>query len=121
MEPPRHRVLLLKTRFRFGDRQSLFARARLYPDRIELSDWSPRGPVNRLIPLSDVERIEWPGKPHDATVFVLRAGERVPLKLAQVARWRRTLDDLIRWDPDSGHHALNLPLKDLIAYTSGMA
>lgn len=122
MEPPRHRVLLLKTRFRYSDRPGLFARARLYPDRIELSDWTSRGQANRLIQLADVERIEWTTtRPNANVVLILREGERVPLKLTEIARWKRTLEDLLRWDPETAHQPLNLPLKELVAYTTGMA
>ena len=118
----RHRVLLLKTGFRYGDRPALFARARLYPDRIELTDWSPRGQASRMIELSNVERVEWSGSGEEGeVVLVLNEGERVPLRLKNAPRWRQILDQCLKWGSDDRRHALNLPLKDHVAYTTSMS
>ena len=122
MAPHRHRVQLLQTGFRYGDRAALFARARLYPDRIELTDWSLRGTHSRMIALSEVDHVEWTTSATDANAtLVLAAGERVPLRLKQVSRWQQALEQRLSWATGRNLHPLDLSLKELVAYTTSMS
>ena len=100
----------------------MFARARLYPDRIELSDWGRHGQENRLIALSDVDHVEWSTTPDSGSiVLVLNEGERIALRLKQAKRWREVLEQRLRWDAQQARRRLDLPLTDLVAYTTSMS
>ena len=128
MHAHRHRIVLLKTGFRYGDRAGLFSRARLYADRIELTNWSCHGPELRQIPLDMVDHVEWESEDGQTNaVICMDGGRRIPLRLQHVNRWRQTLESCLRWSRPGGDRearrgrALNLPLKDLVAYTTSMS
>lgn len=124
-----HRVVLLATAYKDPKLSLLFAKARLYMDRIELSGWHLGETVKRSISLNQVNEIDWTvqrGQSHNV-VFHLSDGTRIPLCLKRVGQWRTILNDNLRWSAPgrlpmtSDAKVLHLPLKDLIAYTTGMA
>ena len=44
----RHPIVLHASRFRFAEQRLFFSRARLFPDRIELSGWLPGKRLTRV-------------------------------------------------------------------------
>ncbi len=81
---------LLSSRFRYAGRRLFFGRARLYPDRIELSGITWRGIHRRSVPLDEVARVRWHGGDHQAAnfVLVLRNGETLSLWVAGSGLWK---------------------------------
>ncbi len=52
-------TLVRTSRFQLPDRKLLFARARLYEDRLELSGFGLRGRYRRTLRLDEVCSVEW--------------------------------------------------------------
>ena len=100
-----HRLVLLNTHFRTPNQRLLFAQARLYFDRIELTGWQLRERFEETIPLYGVAHIDWnPNASVEAdafpnVVFHFTDGSTRPLVLDQVASWRHTLENRLSWTP----------------------
>jgi hypothetical protein len=121
-----HRIVLLTTRFRHPERRLLFTRARLFPDRIDLHGWSFGDTYDQVIYLDHVRRIDWPDLEAEQpyVLFHLDDGSTCSLHLQAADLWRYTLEQRLAWSP-AGPHRLprlgNLPMEELISYTSSMS
>ncbi len=122
--PYQHRTILLKTGFQYEQDRLFFTRARLFPDRIELSGWHPGGQRREVIPLDRVSRVEWQREPSHKwnAVLHLEDGSARKLSLQNVEQWKHNLSERLRWvKPTPKSWTLDLPLKELIAYTTSMS
>jgi hypothetical protein len=120
--PPsrRFRTVLLETGFRTHRARLFRRRARLYFDRIELSGWSWTGYARCIIPLSEVERLEWD---EEKMRVYFDSGEIVILALDQAVDWRHMLErGVMPTGQRSTAAASNteMSMGDLITYTSSM-
>lgn len=121
------RIVLLTTRFQYLDRRLLFTRARLFPDRVELSGWLPGAAHHTALPLAQLHHVEWrPGvfKEPNA-VFHFQDGTEVPLHLNQVHRWQHLLEERLRWRSAYEHRPRrsrqSQDLRDLVDYVTSMS
>lgn len=123
-----HKVVLLTSSFQYPPRRLLFGRARLYLDRIELTGWHVGEKYHQSIPLNEVCRIEWHLEAADGpnVIFHMEDGSSFPLILKQAALWKHTLEERMRWSTPGQYHLApprpqpDLPLQDVVAYTTGM-
>ena len=124
-ENHQHKIVLLTTSFQERGRRLFFARARLYPDRIELSGWQPGHTYQEQILLARIARIDWPdaAAPDADIVLHLQDDTRRVLRLKKISAWRRLLESRLRWRnaaPLRANRPAPLPMKDLVTYTSGL-
>ena len=134
-DPYDHRIELLSTPFRYPAQRLLFARARLYLDRIELSGRAFGGKHTAQIRWEEVERIAWcltaRGAREPNATFHLVNGQAVALVLGEVHRWQDMLEERLAWGdgrPGEARPARmlfaatpDLPFHDLVAYASSMS
>lgn len=119
-----HKVVLVESGFQSPHRRLFFSRARLYFDRIELTGWHLRERYEEVIPLDAVEEMEWQEDAPDGTVALrLADGRTVVLQLSKAGPWRRSLEVRLSWQYDRRPVPFDRAptLKDLVAYTTGMA
>ena len=123
-----HKIVLLTSSFQYPLRRLLFARARLFLDRIELTGWHFGDKYQEQIPLDQISWIEWKlDAVHGPNViFHLEDDTQFPLILKQAYLWKHTLEERLQWNAPA-HFRLSsavtkpeLPLKDIIAFSSGM-
>jgi hypothetical protein len=118
------RILLLRTGFRDPDRRLFFRRARLYPDRIELSGWTPARRFREEISLGDVRRVLWNPDASDepnAMFYLMDGGER-PIHFQSVLHWKHMLDDCLLRQGNRPHRSTaDVSLQDLALYGAGMS
>lgn len=76
-------------RFRFRHPALLFARVRLYPDRLELTGWHLRGPYRRRIPLRQILQAD--AMSQDNLLLWLSDGETVRLHLGRAPQWQAAI------------------------------
>ncbi len=88
--PSRSRSVLRTGRFTFRDPTLFFARARLYPDRLELSGWRLRGRYRRSIPIKQVLQVDLLSD--DSLMIWLSIGETVRIRIDQAARWKEAIE-----------------------------
>ncbi len=126
--PYQHRIVLLTSSFQYPSRRLLFGRARMYLDRIELTGWHFGEKHHQDIPLDEVCRIEWRLQDENGpnVIFYMEDGRSHPLILKNADLWKHTLEERMRWS-SPGRYPLapsrpqpDLPLKDLVAFTTGM-
>lgn len=88
---------LLSTRCRVPDRRLWFGRAELYEDRIRIRGWTWRGRYRRVVPLDQVERVQWWATTGDVNFMLyLDDGRAVPLRLLRGAgTWNAKLHALL--------------------------
>lgn len=121
-----HRIVLLTTGFRIPGRRLLFTRARLYPDRIELTGWRPGESYEAVILLDRVQSIEWRAGTDGSNVVFYQDGEApLALRLPSQQLWRDMLEERLHWSPRDRQPAPsrfhNMPMDELVAYMSGMS
>jgi len=123
-----HRIVLLATGFQDPDRYLLFGRARLFLDRIELSGWHFGERYQQVIPLDEVCHIEWNAGvvAGPNVVFCLGEDRQFSLSLKHIHTWEHMLQERLQWSAPGRYRLapqrpmLDLPLNDVVAYTSGM-
>ena len=81
---------VLSGRFRFRNPALLWARVRLYPDRLELSGWQMRGRYFRRILLQQV--LQSDATTADSLLLWLSDGETVRLRVKEALRWKRAIE-----------------------------
>lgn len=88
---------LLTTRCRVPHRSLWFGRAMLFDDRIRIEGWTWRGRYRDVIPLEDVETVQWWAVLDDVNfVLQLTDGRTVPLQLLSGAgTWNAKLRALL--------------------------
>ena len=84
------RDTLLSGRFRFRNPSLLWARVRLYGDRLELSGWHTRGRYLRRIPLQHVLQVDAPDA--DSLILWLSDGKTLRLRVREAPRWKRAIE-----------------------------
>ena len=122
-----HPIQLLSSRFQYADRRLFFSRARLFPDRLELSGWHVGRRHEMHIALTELDHVEWDADASAATLH-LREGETLRLHLPELVRWRQALEQRLSWSaPDRRpvtrtftSSAADWSLHDLVAYTTSM-
>ncbi len=123
--PYPHKILLLRSGFRYPERHLFFARARLFFDRIELSGWQLGERHEEVIPLDSVAGIEWrEGEEQATTVLRLDDGRRIEVSLGDGRRWREALDRRMNWRPSRAPVAPDRPppaLTDVAALSGSMS
>lgn len=81
-------VPLRSTSFGLGDRWLIWARMRMYPNRLVLVGWSLAGRHRRAIPLDHVAETDYA----DGRLLLdLRDGERMALRVEEPVRWARLI------------------------------
>ena len=86
--------ILLSSSFRYAERRFLFARIRLYADRIELYGLHWRGAHHRTIALHDVARLSWrtdSQRTANMTLY-LRDDEAIRLWVEGAGLWKYQID-----------------------------
>jgi hypothetical protein len=81
---------VLSGRFRFRNPSLLWARVRLYADRLELSGWHMQGRYFRRILLQQVLQAD--ALNADSLLLWLSDGETVRLRVKEAHRWKRTIE-----------------------------
>lgn len=83
------------TPFRYGDRRMLFARARLFEDRLELSGLHWRGWHQRTIPLSQIKSVDWWSGAESGPNFVLhlRNSDSLSLWMKGAGLWKYRIEE----------------------------
>ncbi len=121
-----HKIVLLSTGLQMSGGALWFGRARLYPDRIELTGWNARGSYRQVIFLDRITDVRWErmsaAGAADA-VIRLHNGADVALRLHQGGRWKTCLEERIRWSPwrrlyaaREGASIDEMPLRDVMAF-----
>jgi deoxyribodipyrimidine photolyase-like uncharacterized protein len=82
---------VLSTRFQFRDPVLLWARMRLYADRLELKGWRVRGRYSRQIRLQQVLQAD--ATSDDSLLLWLSTGETVRFRVREAPRWKRTIEE----------------------------
>ena len=86
---------LLESRVQIQGHRFAYARARLYPTRLEVRGWGLRGRIRYDLALKDVTQVDWwTGKSPNLGIYV-RGGERLLLSLRPAGTWRFTLGNLL--------------------------
>ena len=85
-----HPKALRTSRFSFRDPLLLCARARLYPDWLDLTGWYWRGRYHRRVPLNHLLQVDVTGSGH--LLLWLASGEAIRLRLADAAAWKEAID-----------------------------
>lgn len=124
-----HKIVLLTTGFHLPDRRLLFPRARLYMDRIELRAWGLSASMPRTVSFDHLRDVSWPETDDTSGAVVFHLDDEPPLTLVldDVDRWKRMLDERVRWGAPgqfrvgAGSRALDLPLKELAVYASSLS
>ncbi len=124
----RHKIVLLTSSFQYPARRLLFARARLFLDRIELTGWHFGEKYQSQIPFEDLEQIEWKvGETAGPNaLFHMADGTTYALHLNQVKLWKHTLEERLRWSKPGlfrlspSQATRDMPLHELVNYTSGL-
>ena len=80
---------VLSGRFRFHNPSLLWARVRLYKDRLELSGWQMQGRYVRRIPLQQVLQADV--LKADSLLLWLSNGETVRLRVQGALRWKQAI------------------------------
>lgn len=92
------RVLLLDSPCHFADRCSLFGRARLYPNHIELTHWDVRGWHRRHLPLPCVVQVDYHPLIGGANLSItLDTGEELHLHVEKAHRWREVFEHWLEY------------------------
>lgn len=86
--------VLLSSRFRYPDRRFLYARARLFADRIELTGIHWSGITRHIIALSDIVRLSWRDNTEQTAnlKIYLRGGDVVRLWVQGPGLWKYQVD-----------------------------
>lgn len=89
---------LLSSRFRDPDQRLFFAKASLFPNRIELSGFAFSGMYRRLILLKHIERVEWRVRQKNAPniTFWLRNGKKKQLWFNGAGLWKYMIEANVR-------------------------
>lgn len=125
--PYPHKIVLLRSGFRYPERHLFFARARLFFDRLELTGWDLNERHEEVIALDSVRRVEWQDEGEQADALLrlhLDDGREVVLGLSDGASWRRALELRLSWRPDRAplaHDRQPASMKELIAYSTSMS
>lgn len=121
-----HKIVLLTTSFQYPARRLLFARARLYLDRIELTGWHYGEKYRSQILFDELEQIDWNLEAASGAnvTFHMSNGTTYALRLQQVQVWKTTLEERLRWSTPGlfrlspNRVTRDLPLKELVQYSS---
>jgi len=98
-EPHPHQVRLLSGHFRYAGRLTLFGVARLFGDRIELTNWGITGPRRRRIHLEDITEMDYHPLSEGSNLSIgLGTGEQVHLRLDNAHVWRDYYENWLRYD-----------------------
>ena len=87
--------LILKSRFRYAEVRLLWARARLYRNRLVLTGLGPQGRYERTVSMADIESVRWRpsnGKSSYNVTLVLHDGERMQLWLSGAGLWKYAIE-----------------------------
>jgi len=89
---------LLSSRFRDPDKRLFFARASLFPNRIEFSGFAFSGMYRRLLLLKHIERVEWKVGQKSAPNIILwlRDGKKKHLWLNGAGLWKYMIEANVR-------------------------
>ena len=89
---------LLSSRFRDPEQRLFFAKANLFPNRIEFSGFAFSGTYRRLILLKHIERVEWRVGQKNAPniIFWLRNGKKKQLWFNGAGLWKYMIDANVR-------------------------
>ena len=123
-----HQVVLLSSGFQYANRRLLFSKARLFPDRIELSGWNFMEKHRQEIRLDRLCRVEWHTDEQDTPDLILhlKDGDSVQLSLRDADRWREPLQQRMQWSAPDRYPLTTtttrpeVPLRDLVLYTTSM-
>ncbi len=77
-------------RFSFSTPWLLFARARLFADRLELSGWHLQGHYRRDIEVARILQVD--ALENDRLVLWLFSGETVRLRLRRAGQWKEAIE-----------------------------
>lgn len=91
-------LLLLSNRFSYVGRHTLFGRASLFGDRIELRHWTWRGRCTRRILLTQILAMDY--HPLDGSgnlTLVLETDEVLQLTLDEAHRWREHFEQWLSY------------------------
>ena len=77
-------------RFSFSTRWLLFARARLFADRLELSGWHMQGHYRRDILVARILQVD--ALENDRLVLWLFNGETVRLRIRRARQWKEAIE-----------------------------
>jgi hypothetical protein len=123
-----HKIVLLTTGFQEPARRLLFARARLYFDRIELTGWHLGERYLMVIALEDLTQIAWnlnapTGKAN--VMFHQADGTTIALALREARLWQHTLEQMRRWGAapatlPAARPLPDVPLHELVHYATRM-
>ncbi len=78
------------SRFSFGNPPLLFARARLFSDRLELTGWHLRGRYRRQLLIRHMLQVDVLGK--EGLLLWLASGETVRIRLQRAPEWKAAID-----------------------------
>ena len=81
---------VLSGRFRFRNPSLLWARVRLYPDRLELSGWHMQGRYVRRIPVRQILQAD--ATTFDSLLLWLSDGETIRLRVKEAFRWKQAIE-----------------------------
>ena len=99
--PPRNGAkeeVMLSSRFRDPDRRLFFARAMLFPNRIEFSGLALTGMYHRMLMLENVEQVEWKvGQVKAANLTIwMRDGDKIQVWMNGAGLWKYMIDANVR-------------------------
>ncbi|HMB92905.1 MAG TPA: hypothetical protein VKP65_18795 [Rhodothermales bacterium] len=77
-------------RFSFSNPPLLFARARLFTDRLELTGWQLQGRYRRDLSIRHILQID--ALADDRLVLWLASGETVRLRIRQARQWKTAIE-----------------------------
>ena len=90
--------VMLSSRFRDPDRRLFFAKALLFPNRIEFSGIALTGMYHRMLLLENVEQVEWRAgqvKTTNLTIW-MRDGNKVQVWMNGAGLWKYMIDANVR-------------------------
>jgi hypothetical protein len=95
---PAKEDVMLSSRFRDPGQRLFFARALLFPNRIEFSGMALSGMYRRLLLLENVEQVEWRAGQARASnlTFWLRDGGKMQLWMNTAGLWKYMIDANMR-------------------------
>lgn len=90
--------VMLSSRFRDPEKRLLFARALLFPNRIEFSGIALSGFYRRLLFLKQIERVEWKvGQSRAANLTIwTRDGQKMQFWMNGAGLWKYMIDANVR-------------------------